>query len=315
MPSSLPVAWITHPNCRDHEMMADHPECPQRLAVIEDRMIACGYADFMQRHSAPLAREDDLLRAHDAEHVARMLALRGTQEHVAVDADTAVAEHTIDAALRAAGASVAGVDLLLAGEASLAFCAVRPPGHHAERERAMGFCYFNNVAIAALYALARGLRSVAVLDFDVHYGNGTADCFCDEPRALLLSTYEHALYPHWPGAPLRRNLVDVPLPAGAGSSTFRNAVLGRWVPALERQRPELILVSAGFDAHAADPLGGLRLQYQDFHWVGSLIREIAAETAGGRVLATLEGGYDLDTLGRCVENFISPFVGGDTLPA
>lgn len=314
MPASLPVAWITHPDCHRHRIAADHPESPARLAAIEDRLIACGYADFLQRHEAPPAARAELLRAHEAAHVDHLLSLRGTPVCVDIDADTAVTAHTVDAALRAAGAGVLGVELLLRGEAGLAFCAVRPPGHHAERARAMGFCYFNNVAIAALHALSRGFSRVAVLDFDLHYGNGTADCLRDEPRALLLSTYEHPLYPHWRGAPERTNLVDVPLPPYTSGARFREAVLARWLPALERQRPELILVSAGFDAHAADPLGNLQLHYEDFRWLGGLIRELAAATARGRVLATLEGGYELTALARSVESFLTPFLGGDELP-
>ncbi|MGH8446039.1 MAG: histone deacetylase family protein [Solimonas sp.] len=316
MPASLPVAWITHPECRRHEMAPGHPESPLRLAAIEDRMIACGYADFMQHHEAPEVRREDLARAHNGKHIADMLALRdiGPSRHD-IDGDTCVTEHTVSAALRAAGAGVLGVDLLLDGGASLAFCAVRPPGHHAERARAMGFCYFNNVAVAAHYALSRGLARVAVLDFDLHYGNGTADCFLDEPRALLLSTYEHPLYPYWRGAPQAKNLIDVPLKPYSDGKVFRAKVIEQWLPALEAQRPELILVSAGFDAHLADPLGDLRLQYEDFQWIGGLIRDIAAVTAKGRVLATLEGGYDLTALARSVESFLTPFLGGDELPS
>lgn len=316
MPASLPVAWITHAECRRHEITPDHPESPRRLAAIEDRMIACGYADFMQQHEAPEARYEDLARVHNGAHIEHILSLRntGTVRHD-IDGDTAITEHTVAAALRAAGAGVLGVDLLLEGRTSLAFCAVRPPGHHAERTRAMGFCYFNNVAVAAKYALSRGLERVAVLDFDLHYGNGTADCFLDEPRALLLSTYQHPLYPYWSGVLHAQNLVDVPLKPYTDGPAFRAKVVEHWLPALEAQRPEMLLVSAGFDAHVADPLGDLRLQYGDFQWLGTLIRDIAAVTAQGRVLATLEGGYDLTALARSVESFLTPFVGGDELPA
>jgi acetoin utilization deacetylase AcuC-like enzyme len=204
---------------------------------------------------------------------------------------------------------VRGVDLVLEDRAQLAFCAVRPPGHHAERARAMGFCFFNNVAVGAAHALARGLTRIAILDFDLHYGNGTADIFKGDERVLLCSTYQHPLYPHWHGAPDAANLVDVPLAAHSGGTAFRDAVANRWLPRLQRHRPELILVSAGFDAHQADPLGDLRLRAEDYGWVGRVIRDVAAECCDGRVVATLEGGYDLDALARSVEAFLSPFLG------
>jgi acetoin utilization deacetylase AcuC-like enzyme len=311
MTASLPVAWISHPACALHRIGHDHPESPRRLQAIEDRLLARGWMDFFQRHEAPQASRSALERAHTAAHVDEVLRHRHIGPRiVAVDGDTAYGEHTVEAALHAAGAGLLGVDLLLQGRAQLAFCAVRPPGHHAERAQAMGFCFFNNVAVAAAHALARGLDSVAILDFDLHYGNGTADIFQDDPRVLLLSTYQHPLYPHWRGIAHARNLVDVPLRAHSDGAAFRQAVVEYWLPALERQRPQMILVSAGFDAHAADPLGDLRLREADFQWVGALIRDIADTTAQGRVLATLEGGYDVDALARSVEAFLTPFVGG-----
>ncbi|MGH8515874.1 MAG: histone deacetylase family protein, partial [Panacagrimonas sp.] len=201
------------------------------------------------------------------------------------------------------------VDLVLDDQAQLAFCAVRPPGHHAERDRAMGFCFFNNVAVGAAHALHRGLSRVAILDFDLHYGNGTADIFMGDERVTLYSTYQHPLYPQWSGAPHAPNLVDVPLHAYAGSEAFRAAVTEHWLPRLELQRPQIILVSAGFDAHAKDPMGDLRLQFQDYAWIGEVIRDVAEHCCSGRVVATLEGGYDLPTLARCTEMFLHPFLG------
>lgn len=314
MASSLPIAWITHAACRLHEIAPGHPESPRRLAAIEDRLISSGLGDFLQRHTAPEASIAALCAVHGADYVQQVLAHRTIgARRVEIDADTAFTEHTVAAALRAAGAGVLGVDLLLAGATELAFCAVRPPGHHAERERAMGFCYFNNVAVAAAHALQQGLERVAILDFDLHYGNGTADCFLDDPRVLLLSTYQHPLYPNWIGAPDSPHIIDVPLPAHSDGAVFRARVLQQWLPALEAHRPELILVSAGFDAHAADPLGDLRLSYADFSWIAQLIREVAAATAQNRVLATLEGGYDLTALARSVESFLLPFAGLDAV--
>lgn len=316
MSATLPVAWITHPLCQRHRIADDHPESPERLAAIEDRLLVSGLAGFVQRHEAPEATREQLLRAHSAAHVDHVLAHRRIgATRVDVDGDTAFTEYTVDAALRAAGAGVDAVERTLSGEAGLAFCAVRPPGHHAERARAMGFCFFNNVAVAAAHALARGLERVAVIDFDVHYGNGTADIFREDPRVLLLSSYQHPLYPYWTGAPEAANLIDVALPAYAHGDAFRAAVATAWLPALERQRPQMIFVSAGFDAHAADPLADLRLNYEDYRWLGALIRDLAAETAQQRVVAMLEGGYDLTALARSVEAFLSPFIGAELLPA
>lgn len=316
MRANLPVAWITHPLCHRHRISDDHPESPQRLAAIEDRLLVAGLAGFMQVHEAPEATVEQLRLAHTASHIEHMLAHRHIGDRrVEIDGDTAFTRYTVDAALRAAGAGVLGVDLVMNGAASLAFCAVRPPGHHAERARAMGFCFFNNVAVAAAHALSKGLRHVAIFDFDLHYGNGTADIFRNDTRVLLLSSYQHPLYPYWTGAPEAINLVDVPLPGYTDGPAFRAAVAQAWLPALERTRPELILVSAGFDAHAADPLGDLRLRTEDYRWLGQFIHDIAEATAGGRVVATLEGGYDLTALARSVEAFLTPFLGGELTPS
>lgn len=302
------VAWISHPACARHFMGEGHPESPRRLQVIEDRLRATGLLDFVRRVEAPAASEDQLLRVHTREHVARVLHADVRSGPIWHDADTAQGEHSAQAALHAAGAGIKGVELALAGAAELAFCAVRPPGHHAERARAMGFCLFNNVAVAAAHALALGLNRVAILDFDLHYGNGTADIFAGDERVWLYSTYQHPLYPYWSGAPHAANLVDVPLAPYAGGEAFRHGVNVHWQPALERQRPELILVSAGFDAHAEDPLGDLRLGYDDFAWIGERIRHWAQVWCRGRAVALLEGGYALHALARSVESFLRPFL-------
>jgi len=306
-----PVVWITHPECLRHEMGPQHPESPRRLQAIQDRLRATGLDQFLVHREAPRATEADLLRVHTREHVDSVLHADASAGPVRIDADTALGEHTLAAALHAAGAGILGVDLVLAGEAGLAFCAVRPPGHHAERARAMGFCFFNNIAVAAGHALARGLTRIAVLDFDLHYGNGTADIFLGDERVWLYSTYQHPLYPHWTGAPHATNLVDAPLRPYAGSEAYRAAITGQWLPALQRQQPQLILVSAGFDAHADDPLGDLRLTTDDYRWTASVIRGVAAECADGRVVAMLEGGYDLTALARSVEAFLGAFLGNE----
>ncbi len=300
---SVPL-WITHEACLRHDMGPGHPECPARLSAIEDRLRASGLMDLFQRQCAPQASREQLLRVHGAGHVEATYG----GPHI-IDGDTEQTEHTLEAALHAAGAVVAGVERVLAGEARFAFCAVRPPGHHAEADRAMGFCFFNNAAVGAAHALSRGLERIALIDFDVHYGNGSADIFRHDPRVWLYSTYQQRLYPHWRGAPECAHLVDAPLPAGAGSEAFRHAVTTHWLPALETQRPELILVSAGFDAHADDPLADLHLGHDDYHWVGTLLRDVAAACGHQRVVATLEGGYDLRALARSVEAFVQPFAG------
>jgi acetoin utilization deacetylase AcuC-like enzyme len=306
--SARPVAWITHPDCLRHDNAPGHPESADRLRAIHDRLVATGLDGLMRHELAPPATREQLLRVHDPAHVDSLLAAGP----MCIDEDTVLGSPaTLAAALRAAGACVRGVDLVLEGRAGLAFCAVRPPGHHAERARAMGFCFFNNVAVGAAHALARGLSRIAILDFDVHYGNGTADIFRAEPRVTLLSTYQHPLYPGWVGAPDAPNLVDAPLPAQSGGSLFRAAVADHWLPVLERLRPELMLVSAGFDAHHDDPLGDLRWRAEDYGWIGSVVHELAAECCDGRVVATLEGGYDLNALPRSVERFLRPFLGGE----
>ena len=302
----MTAVWISHPDCLRHENAPGHPESPRRLQAIHDRLVASGLDALMRHEPAPLATREQLLRVHDPAHVGGLL---DAARPPCIDAETQVGPHTLPAALRAAGAGVRAVDLVLEGQARFVFCAVRPPGHHAERACAMGFCFFNNVAVAAGHALARGLSRVAILDFDLHYGNGTADIFRTDPRVTLLSTYQHPLYPGWAGAPEAPNLVDVPLPAQSGSTAFRDAIANHWLPVLERQRPELILVSAGFDAHQDDPLGDLRLRAEDFGWVGQVIHDVAHLCCEGRVVATLEGGYDLHALGRSVEMFLRPFLG------
>lgn len=304
------VAWISPPACRRHDVGGYHPESPARLDAIDDRLLASGLEPFLQRLDAAPASRQALLRAHDAAFVDHLLTLDPGERLLQLDPDTALMKHSIPAALAAAGAGLRAVDAVLAGEAGLAFCSVRPPGHHAERARAMGFCFFNSVAVAAAHALSLGLKRVAILDFDVHYGNGTANIFRDDPRVLLCSTYQHPLYPDWQSGHGIAHLVDAALKPGAGGAEFRIAVDTLWQPALTAHAPELILVSAGFDAHADDPLASLYLSDDDFGWIGGRIRDWSRQWCGGRSVALLEGGYDSDALGRAVEHFLRPFVTG-----
>ena len=286
-----------------------HPECPRRLQVIEDRLRAAGLDVLMQRHIATEATVEALQRVHEQAYVRRVLSMRpapGTLQ--AVDPDTTMNEHSARAALLAAGAAVQAIDLVLDRHANLAFAAVRPPGHHAEPDRTMGFCFFNNIAVAAAQALARGLERVAILDFDVHYGNGSARMFGHDPRVLVCSTYQVELYPYWQADPGMVSCVDAGLLPFADGSAFRRAVTEQWLPAMERFAPQALLVSAGFDAHRLDPLSDMRLGFEDFAWVGDMIRRFAREHCEGRVVATLEGGYNLDVLGPSVEAFLRPFI-------
>ena len=297
----MTLAFITHPECHLHEMGEGHPERPERLAAIEDRLISSRLDYVISRYEAPLATREQLVRVHDPDYVDALAQLSPARGLLQIDPDTAMNPHTFQAALRAAGAAVLATDLVVPGKAATAFCAVRPPGHHAERARAMGFCFFNNVAIGAAHALEHhGLERVAIVDFDVHHGNGTEDAFRDDPRVLRVSTFEH---PFDPGSGVEgrsQTMVNVPLEAGAGSPEFRAAVEHEWLPALERFQPQMLFVSAGFDAHRDDGMAFLRLVDADYAWVTARIREVAARHCKGRIVSLLEGGYDLDVLGRCV---------------
>ena len=259
---------------------------------------------------APEASRDQLLRVHDAAYVDTLYASAPTSGLRRLDPDTVIGPRSLDAARRAAGAVVAATDLVASGEANNAFCPVRPPGHHAERNEAMGFCLFNNIAVGAAHALAEhGYQRVAILDFDVHHGNGTEDIFADDDRVLFCSTFQHPFYPVTPLREDAANRVSVPLDAGAGSAEFREAVEERWLPALRRFEPEFVFVSAGFDAHVADDMSHVNLTDKDYEWVTERIMEVAAASAGGRIVSALEGGYELHSLARCVETHLRVLAG------
>jgi acetoin utilization deacetylase AcuC-like enzyme len=306
--SDKPVAWLSHADCQRHDMGAYHPESPRRLLALEAHIASSPFGARLLRVDAPLASRAELERVHAAELVETVLAPLAAGRLRRIDPDTVMNAFTAAAAQRAAGAAICAVDLVLEDRASLAFCAVRPPGHHAESAAAMGFCFFNNIAVAAAHALERGLDRVAILDFDVHFGNGTADIFKTDPRVLVCNSYQSMLYPHWTSGHGIAHLIDAPLPAGAGSAEFRAAVQQRWCPAVEAHAPQLILVSAGFDAHQADPLAGLNLSTADFAWIGAQILELARRHCQQRVVASLEGGYDITALFESVEAFLQPFM-------
>ena len=288
----------THPACLEHDPGPYHPESPARLRAV---LAALDTPEFvrLERREAPEAAIEDLARVHPRAFVERLLAAVPQSGHRGIDADTILSPASGRAALRAAGAVAAAVDAVVAGEADNAFCAVRPPGHHAEPGRAMGFCLFNNIAVGALRAReAHGLARVAVVDFDVHHGNGTQARFAEDASLLYASTHQFPLYPGTGAASETGvgNIVNVPLPPLAGSQQFRMAMTRKILPALDAFRPEMVLISAGFDAHRHDPLAQLLLEETDYTWATERLLEIARRHAGGRVVATLEGGYDLPAL-------------------
>lgn len=306
----MAIAYISHPSCLLHDMGSFHPEQPARLSAINDRMIATGLDMALLHHDAPRATIKQLQGAHTAAHVNAIHDLAPSEGTAQIDGDTSMNSHSLEAALRAAGAAVLATDLVMSGQRGQAFCAVRPPGHHAEHERAMGFCLFNNIAVAAYHALGQHqLERVAIVDFDVHHGNGTEDIVRDDERILFCSTFQHPFYPHSGHDSTAANLVNVPLPAGSGSEAFRAAVDEHWLPRLEAFAPELILVSAGFDAHQGDPLANMNLVDDDFAWVTRRICEQAQRSAQGRIVSSLEGGYDLHALARSVEAHLKAFLG------
>jgi acetoin utilization deacetylase AcuC-like enzyme len=296
------TALITHAACLGHVMPAGHPERVARLEAVLRELSGPEFQELV-RNEAPQASREALLRAHSAAHVDAILGVDIPEGRFArIDADTAMSSGSREAALRAAGAVTAAVDAVVAARVRNAFCAVRPPGHHAERDSAMGFCLFNNIAVGAMHARAiHGCARVAVVDFDVHHGNGTQDIFYNDPDLFYGSTHQSPFYPGTGSAAERGvagNVLNVPLPAGAGSEHFRSAFERLILPALLEFAPDFVFVSAGFDAHRADPLAQLRLEDDDFGWATRQICAIAARTCSGRVVSALEGGYDLDALAR-----------------
>lgn len=306
----MDTAFVTHGSFARHEMGAHHPECPERVTAIGDRLLMRGLLDLMAQYDAPAATEEQLERAHTARHVAELRAAAPSEGYVQLDPDTAMNAFTWGAALHAAGAAVLATELVVSGRHRRAFCNVRPPGHHAVRDQAMGFCFFNNVAVGARHALdVLGVERVAIVDFDVHHGNGTEDIFAGDERVLMVSTFQRGLYPFNGEHALGPNMCNVPLPAYSDGQAMRAAVRDRWLPALLAFAPQIVYVSAGFDAHRDDELGQLGWRDDDYAWLAAQIVEVAETCAQGRVVSMLEGGYDIPALARCVELHLRALIG------
>ncbi len=295
----MTTAFLTHPDCLKHEMGPHHPERPERLQAVLSALKDAGLLALMRNLQAPAATREQLYAAHQQDYVDAIFEAAPTHDYAYLDPDTSMNPYSLSAAIHAAGAVVAGVDLVMKGEADNAFCAVRPCGHHATWNQPMGFCIFNNVAVGAMHAIqAHGLERVAILDFDVHHGNGTEDIFHENPQVMLCSSFQHPFYPGSGADSYNEHIIATPLKAHTDSARFRAAIDATWWPALDEFQPQLIIVSAGFDAHAADPLAQLNLHEDDFAWITSRIREAADTHAEGRIVSALEGGYDLEALGN-----------------
>lgn len=306
----MTTAFYTHPDCKRHEMGAAHPESPARLQAIEDQLIASRIGSFLDCREAPAAELAAIARNHSAGAIALIrdhVPSPGMDAHTGyyqLDGDTSLNAYSWQAALHAAGSAVAATDAVIAGEIDNAFCAIRPPGHHARPSGPMGFCLFNNIAIATRHALeVHGLQRVAIVDFDVHHGNGTEEAFADEPRVLMVGFFQHPFYPYsgtGGSAGTGKNMLNVPLPARTKGDAVRDMVSAQWLPALHAHRPEMIFISAGFDAHREDDIGQMGLVEDDYGWMTQQLMAVARQHGKGRIVSCLEGGYNLSALGRSV---------------
>lgn len=304
------TALISHPDCRLHDMGPAHPECPQRIDAINDQLLAMRLLDVLAHHDAPVASREQLLRVHTSDYLDWLGQRVPESGLIDIDLDTKMNSKTLAAAYRAAGAAVLSTDLVMADRVRNAFCNIRPPGHHATANNAMGFCFFNNVAVGAAHALEHhGVERVAILDFDVHHGNGTDVIFEHEPGVLVCSLFQKDLYPFSAGLGHTGAGINVALPAFSSSDDMRQAVLDLWLPALDEFRPEFVFVSAGFDAHDQDDISDLRFSDADFHWLTVFALSVAASHANNRLVSTLEGGYDLQSLARCAANHVKALAG------
>jgi acetoin utilization deacetylase AcuC-like enzyme len=305
----MKAAYISHPSSLRHDMGDGHPECADRVAVIADRLLMRGVLDFMDSFDAPPATPEQLGRAHDSLYVSELFAMAPVEGYRQVDPDTAMNPHTLTAALHAAGAAVLATELVVRDGYRRAFCNIRPPGHHAERRSAMGFCFFNNVAVGIRHALdVLGVERVALIDFDVHHGNGSEDIFAGDDRVLMVSTFQARLYPFMGEDARGPNMCNVPLSPYTDGQAMREAVTGRWLPALRDFAPQVLFVSAGFDAHREDDMSHLGWSDADYAWVTRQLVELADQTCDGRIVSVLEGGYCLPALARSVEQHVRTLI-------
>uniref|UniRef100_A0A486XJA7 Deacetylases, including yeast histone deacetylase and acetoin utilization protein n=1 Tax=Rheinheimera sp. BAL341 TaxID=1708203 RepID=A0A486XJA7_9GAMM len=301
----MAITLISHPNCYRHLAGDDHPEQPARLSAINDQLIRSGMEFVVQQRDATAASKSDIYRAHSNLYVDEIYAKAPSDGHIWLDPDTQMMPHSLDAALHAAGAGINAVDLVMQHTNQQAFCSVRPPGHHATREQAMGFCIFNNIAIAALHAVEQHqLERVAIVDFDVHHGNGTEDIVAGDERILFCSSFQFPLYPNTGDVPQGDNIENLPLPALCKPAIWREQILAHWLPRLQAFKPQLLLVSAGFDGHREDDMAQFLLTEDDYYWIAQQLKQLADQHCNGRIVATLEGGYALSALGRSVVAFL-----------
>jgi acetoin utilization deacetylase AcuC-like enzyme len=301
----MATGYFSHPDFLAHDMGPGHPECPQRLSAIDDQLRAEGLDVLMLSPDVPLATNTDLALAHDLNYVLTLddflQQLEATGETRALDPDTWACPGTRAATWRAAGAAIAATDAVINGQLENAFCAVRPPGHHATHNQTMGFCFFNNVAVAARHALdVRGLKRVAVVDFDVHHGNGTEDILAGDDRVLMVGFFQHPFYPFSGAESKAGNMVNIPVPNRSNGTLIRDVVESYWIYRLEDFQPEMIFISAGFDGHREDDMGGLGLVEADYAWITAKIMDVARRYSKGRIVSCLEGGYNLSALARSV---------------
>lgn len=306
----MTTGYYTHDQCRRHDMGAWHPESPARLSAIQDHLIATGVLSHLVHLDAPEALHEAIARAHEVSYIKEVEARAPRTGYVALDPDTTMNPATWGAALRAAGAVVDATDRVIAGELTNAFCAVRPPGHHARPGAAMGFCFFNNIAIGVRHALdAHGLQRVAVIDFDVHHGNGTEEILAGDERVLMASFFQHPFYPYSGFGQTAKNMVNVPLPAGTKGDVVQQIVDEVWMPRLEDFKPQMVFISAGFDAHREDDLGQMALVESDYAWITRRLMQLADAYAQGRIVSSLEGGYNLSALARSVAAHVKTLAG------
>ena len=303
----MTITIISSPKCMLHDMGDMHPECPDRLGAINDQLISSGLDYVIRQEDAQTIDKADLYRVHDAAYIDDIFSRdlsQIEQQRIWLDDDTLMMAGTLEAALYAAGAGRDAIDRVLSGAAQQAFCAVRPPGHHAERDKAMGFCVFNNIAVAAAYAIEKyGLERIAIIDFDVHHGNGTEHIVANNPNIKFFSSFQHPYYPFSGEGPSADNIYNSPLPSGAGGTEFR-AVAKEWLTIIDDYKPQLIMISAGFDAHKEDELAQMRLVEADYHWITAELKKLANAHCEGKMVSMLEGGYALSALARSTVSHI-----------